>query len=713
MTVPGLHGKQAAGGAARALALAMVAGACKKGPAVTAVPPDATSTAGSSVLEVEIAKAEDLRRAKDLPLDVQKSRDPAVRRGAARAVARILDDDDGALFRALEDEDGETVAWGAYGLGESCVGRQESHVRALAVRLASLRPGSSSTKPNPGAAILRALGRCGSDAAEKTLGAWLGRGGAHGSLRDLDEDEAAAFALGDIADQRGSLAVDSTVALIEAAERVPPLTAALYALGRSDVPSRGDLEPRVTAAARAALGRPGQSRIFALRPIGRSAQGARSLAQVLSSNDFTPAERAEAARELGRLGEAGEAALAAAIPSMLEATPTPVQGDRFGVVMAAVGALGQDPPSSANAALGALARIEEPLPRGAPTARRASALRCAAAEKLARGAWDSDLLVACDIGDGQAGQRARLAALDRGPLVKARRAAWLDLFHRTDQPRAREAAIEAIRSHPELDDAGRRVIAEALRSGRPGMVAAAAKVISARPQRFSDPRVESALAAAIEHVWTEDQVETRAALVEAALAAGGGESGRAFAEAACADANQTVRARAARALAATGAGSRCAAPDSGGPPAPEIGHALARPTRVVFDTDAGVLGVRFDPGLAPVAATRFVALARSGFYTGIAVHRVVPGFVVQLGDREGDGYGGSGRLLRCETSPVPFAPLDVGVALTGRDTGSSQIFVALARRPTLDGQYTWVGRADGDWNAVAEGDIVHAVRVEE
>ena len=64
------------------------------------------------------------------------------------------------------------------------------------------------------------------------------------------------------------------------------------------------------------------------------------------------------------------------------------------------------------------------------------------------------------------------------------------------------------------------------------------------------------------------------------------------------------------------------------------------------------------------------------------------------------------------TSPVPFAPLDVGVALSGRDTGSSQIFVVLARHPPLDGQYAWVGRADGDWNAVAEGDIVHAVHVE-
>jgi cyclophilin family peptidyl-prolyl cis-trans isomerase len=138
--------------------------------------------------------------------------------------------------------------------------------------------------------------------------------------------------------------------------------------------------------------------------------------------------------------------------------------------------------------------------------------------------------------------------------------------------------------------------------------------------------------------------------------------------------------------------------------------------RVVFDTDAdatGPLSIAFDPALAPVAATRFVSLARSGFYTGVTVHRVVPGFVVQFGDRGGDGYGGAGASLRCETSPAPFGALDVGVALAGRDTGSSQIFVALARLPHLDGEYAWVGRAEGNWDAVAGGDVIRAVRVEE
>jgi cyclophilin family peptidyl-prolyl cis-trans isomerase len=55
---------------------------------------------------------------------------------------------------------------------------------------------------------------------------------------------------------------------------------------------------------------------------------------------------------------------------------------------------------------------------------------------------------------------------------------------------------------------------------------------------------------------------------------------------------------------------------------------------------------------------------------------------------------------------VPFAPLEVGMALAGRDTGSSQFFVTLARAPHLDGEYARVGRAEGDWAAVAQGDVV-------
>jgi cyclophilin family peptidyl-prolyl cis-trans isomerase len=119
-----------------------------------------------------------------------------------------------------------------------------------------------------------------------------------------------------------------------------------------------------------------------------------------------------------------------------------------------------------------------------------------------------------------------------------------------------------------------------------------------------------------------------------------------------------------------------------------------------------------DPTLAPLATSRIVTLARSGFYAGTRLRRAAPGYVVQFGDPIGDGSGGSGKPpLPCETSPVEFSAFSVGVAISGRDTGSSQLFVTLSAQPHLDGDYTALGRADPEWANVAEGDVIQSVEV--
>jgi cyclophilin family peptidyl-prolyl cis-trans isomerase len=725
-------------------ACSLSVGACSRNvPSAPEAGADATPSASSPdpvAVLAGIARAEDRRRLKDLPPEVQRSHDPLARRAATRALARILDPDDTPLLRALEDDDDGVVAWAAFGLGESCKGHEVAHVQALAARLASFGPERETDHFSVQAvpALLRALGRCGGDLAEQTLGASLRRGG--------PTAEAAAYALGDMAGH-GSLSIESRSALLDAAQDSPPLGSAFYALsrdgvghdavGRAQAGRPKDVEAREVAAERQALRHPGPERIFALRALGQTGDrdALPELTRALASDDFTPPERAEAAHALGHSGAPGQAALADALDTLVPARADGLLGDRFGVLLTALGAVSDEPPTKMLAALWAVARLEEPAGTAPPLARRVSSVRCAAAVKLARGVWDADILRGCDVGDGEARERAVLASLDRGQLVKARRAAWLALAS-SPHVRVREAAIELASRHPELGAAALPVIARGLSASEPGVVATAATFVQAhpdrafvlaeserraaldpsappppeRPARELDKAVAAGLRAALAHVWSEDLVETRGALVEAGLSAGVDE-GKAFARAACTDQNATVRARAAKALAAAGEkDATCTAPDAG-EAAGELGHELTHGARVVFETDAGSLRVRFDPALAPVAATRFVALARSGFYTGIVIHRVVPGFVVQLGDRGGDGYGGSGELLRCETSPVPFGALDVGVALAGRDTGSSQIFVTLARSPRLDGQYAWVGHADGDWNAVAEGDLVRAVRV--
>jgi cyclophilin family peptidyl-prolyl cis-trans isomerase len=266
--------------------------------------------------------------------------------------------------------------------------------------------------------------------------------------------------------------------------------------------------------------------------------------------------------------------------------------------------------------------------------------------------------------------------------------------------------------HPEMAEVARPILAEALAAPESGVVAKAASAVRAHPMRELDGPVAAALRVALAHPWSRDRIETRAGIIEAALALGLPEARRA-AETACRDDNPTLRGRVAKAVSTAGvSGVRCAPPEERGQPAPEIGHELSTPVRVVLDTDAGPLVLRLDPVAAPVAVSRVVALALAGFYSGISFHRVLPGYLAQFGDPGGDGFGGSGDWLRCETSPIPFERGDIGVALAGRDTGSSQLFVTLARTPSLDGEYAWLGHAEGDWDAVVEGDVIRSVRVE-
>jgi cyclophilin family peptidyl-prolyl cis-trans isomerase len=95
---------------------------------------------------------------------------------------------------------------------------------------------------------------------------------------------------------------------------------------------------------------------------------------------------------------------------------------------------------------------------------------------------------------------------------------------------------------------------------------------------------------------------------------------------------------------------------------------------------------------APMTAMNFVDLARKSFFDGIAIHRVVPDFVVQDGDPTGTGNGGPGYEIRDENDAVPYGTGTVGMALAGPDTGGSQWFVTHAPQPHLDGIYTVFGQ---------------------
>jgi cyclophilin family peptidyl-prolyl cis-trans isomerase len=498
-----------------------------------------------------------------------------------------------------------------------------------------------------------------------------------------------------------------------------------------------------------ALARPGDARILAIKTIGRATKDLARVASpallgVVVDTRATPAERAEAARALGALFEPGQLAAAEALgrlaPDKDAVAIQALLGPEFHVLYTLIGSLGAEPPKKAEPVLRSLAAITAPSEPKPALARRLAELRCAAALGLARGAQDAEVLRKCDAESSEISQRARLASLLRRPLAGERKTAFR-AFTRSEHLRIREMAVEAIGQHRELGDMAATILAEALLSKKAGLVATAADVLDQHPERAmvlaesekraaldprappptADPATElsrelsKALAAALAEKWPEDRFETRIALIEAAAAVRHPQA-KAVATAGCNDANIVVRERSQKALRTLGEPvSACDAPDRLATAASELGSTARASQKIAFTSDAEVGPLTFvlEPELSPNTVARLTALTRSGFYKGIVVHRVAPGFVVQFGDPEGDGYGGSGTSLRCETSPVPFAPLDVGMALAGRDTGSSQVFVTLSRPPHLDGEYARIGRAEGAWGSLAQGDVIVDAKVVE
>ncbi|HEX2960827.1 MAG: peptidylprolyl isomerase [Ignavibacteria bacterium] len=113
-------------------------------------------------------------------------------------------------------------------------------------------------------------------------------------------------------------------------------------------------------------------------------------------------------------------------------------------------------------------------------------------------------------------------------------------------------------------------------------------------------------------------------------------------------------------------------------------------------TEKGVMKVEFYEKDAPNTVKNFINLAEKGFYNGLTFHRVIPNFVIQGGCPKGDGTGGPGYKIKCETSGGNQYH-DRGVlsmAHAGKDTGGSQFFICHNRENTqhLDRKHTCFGK---------------------
>jgi cyclophilin family peptidyl-prolyl cis-trans isomerase len=311
--------------------------------------------------------------------------------------------------------------------------------------------------------------------------------------------------------------------------------------------------------------------------------------------------------------------------------------------------------------------------------------------------------------------------LDKGKLTGARLARWLELTRSSDSL-VRQRALALLAKHPEVKD-GQAVLAQAIGEGSPGVLSVAARLIVDHPELAGSgeeaprsapapaPELIRALSSALDQNRPADQVEPRAAVIEA-MGTLQLLSAKATVEKYCGHRNPTLREAARRALGRLGDAQRDCIDLGGG--AALVANKLAdKPATLTFVTDAGRLGLTLHPQHAPAAVARVVDLARRGFYNGLEVH-VRGGSVVQFGDPTGDGYGGSGTdPLPSETSPLSFDAFRVGMAQSGRDTGSSQVFVTLTPQPRLSGDYPLIGWADPEWALISDGDRIREVIVKE
>ena len=112
-----------------------------------------------------------------------------------------------------------------------------------------------------------------------------------------------------------------------------------------------------------------------------------------------------------------------------------------------------------------------------------------------------------------------------------------------------------------------------------------------------------------------------------------------------------------------------------------------------MQTNLGAIKLELYPEEAPKTVANFEELARTGFYDGLAFHRVIEDFMIQGGCPRGDGTGGPGYQFEDEPNDHRVERGSLAMANSGPDTNGSQFFIVTAEScPWLDGKHTVFGR---------------------
>ncbi len=112
----------------------------------------------------------------------------------------------------------------------------------------------------------------------------------------------------------------------------------------------------------------------------------------------------------------------------------------------------------------------------------------------------------------------------------------------------------------------------------------------------------------------------------------------------------------------------------------------------------GTITLKLEGKKAPITVQNFVDLAKSGFYDGLTFHRIIKGFMIQGGDPNGNGTGGSDKTIKGEfkdngvKNNIKHKRGVISMARSSDyDSASSQFFIMQEDNDSLDGQYTAFG----------------------
>lgn len=126
---------------------------------------------------------------------------------------------------------------------------------------------------------------------------------------------------------------------------------------------------------------------------------------------------------------------------------------------------------------------------------------------------------------------------------------------------------------------------------------------------------------------------------------------------------------------------------------------MSNPIVTITMENGDVMKAELYPDVAPNTVNNFISLIKKGFYDGVGFHRIIPGFMLQGGDPDGNGTGGPGYSIKGEFSSNGFKndlKHEPGVLSMARtmipDSAGSQFFIMHQTSPHLDGEYAAFGQ---------------------